>query len=90
VTAALPGEWVERAACRRMSPALFFAVARSEHTRVEVKAAKAVCAICDVQEECLEFAIRTGQREGIWGGLTDRERRKVRQAVRAAESRERT
>lgn len=40
--------------------------------------AKAVCAGCAVREQCLEFALTNGEKFGIWGGLSERERRRIR------------
>jgi WhiB family redox-sensing transcriptional regulator len=44
--------------------------------------AKRICAACPVINECLDYALRTSAREGIWGGLSERERRKVKQQRR--------
>lgn len=62
--------WQDRAACRGMNPDLFFP-ARGEETRQ----AKKVCARCPVREECLDFALENAEKFGIWGGLSERERR---------------
>lgn len=64
--------WQERAACRNMDTDLFFP-GRGE----SVEEARAVCAGCDVQEECLAWALRIGARDGIWGGTTERDRRRM-------------
>jgi WhiB family redox-sensing transcriptional regulator len=50
----------------------------------EAGAAKAVCAECPVRDQCLEWAIATRQEEGIWGGMTDGERRRLRRRRRDA------
>ena len=42
----------------------------------QVERAKAICAACPVRRDCLAFALRIGQADGIWGGLTEEERRK--------------
>lgn len=72
----LPHGWVADAACRGLSAAakeLFFpAAGESGHE------AKAICASCVVRPDCLDWAIRMDERDGIWGGLTAPERRKVR------------
>lgn len=65
--------WQDAAGCRGADQDLFFPE-RGASTRK----AKAICAACPVREECLEFAIRHGERFGIWGGLSERERRKIR------------
>ena len=77
-------EWRERAACRGgVDPDLFFPAAESGAARrAQVRAAKAVCARCPVRSECLEEAlIRIPY--GIAGGLTERERQRLRRTHRA-------
>lgn len=66
-------EWWEWAACLGIGHAMFFAE-RGESTR----GAKEVCGRCSVQEECLDYALRTRQRFGIWGGLSERQRTQIR------------
>jgi WhiB family redox-sensing transcriptional regulator len=64
-------DWHDDAACRSMGADLFF----SERGDIRwVAEAKAVCATCDVVEECLQWAIDTGSRHGVFGGLTPKER----------------
>ena len=65
--------WQTMAACRGLDPELFFPT-RGESTA----AARAVCAACVVRVECAETAI-AGERFGVWGGLSERQRRRVRQ-----------
>ena len=70
-------EWQEAAACRTEDNMLFFGAddGESELERQSREAeAKSVCQICPVREPCLEFAMDTNQRYGIWGGYTDKER----------------
>jgi WhiB family redox-sensing transcriptional regulator len=67
---ALP--WREHGACRGSSPELFFPPEEDEGS-----AAKAVCNACVVRTTCLEFAIATRERDGVWGGLTAVERRRL-------------
>ena len=73
-------EWQQDAACRGMmrvddSPEFF--IQRGDQKQM-LKRARAVCAECTVAEECLDFAIRFNIREGIWGGMSGRERRNFR------------
>ena len=76
--------WQEFANCSGADQDLFFPE-RGASTRK----AKAICAACSVKEECLEFAITQGERFGIWGGLSERERRKIRrQRALAAKTRQ--
>jgi WhiB family redox-sensing transcriptional regulator len=65
--------WQERANCLGVDPDLFFPE-RGASTRE----AKAVCRGCEVRGECLEYALAHGEKFGIWGGLSERERRRVR------------
>ncbi|MHB8465406.1 MAG: WhiB family transcriptional regulator [Acidimicrobiales bacterium] len=71
--------WRQQAACRGLDTAIFF-----PPTDSEAGPAKAVCAQCPVRDECLEWAIASRQEEGIWGGMTDGERRRLRRRRRDA------
>ncbi|TDE09250.1 WhiB family transcriptional regulator [Jiangella asiatica] len=75
------GAWFVRGACRDAEPDLFFPLGASEHSLAQVEAAAAVCAGCPVTEECLTWALETGQDHGIWGGTTPEERRMMRRAL---------
>jgi len=66
-------DWQSRANCMGVDPYLFFPE-RGASTRE----AKEVCRGCVVRENCLEFALANGEKFGIWGGLSERERRRVR------------
>lgn len=68
--------WMADANCRGLDPELFFP-SRSEATGP----AKAVCRACDVQAECLAYGMNNGERHGIWGGLSERERRRLRRSA---------
>jgi WhiB family transcriptional regulator, redox-sensing transcriptional regulator len=67
-------DWWARAACQFFDPELFFPISNSGPSLQVVTSAKAVCAACEVQRECLAFALRTRQSHGIWGGMTEDER----------------
>lgn len=64
--------WSARAACHGLDPRMFFPA-----TEEESGPAKDVCAGCEVQYECLEHALGTRERQGVWGGCTERERRRI-------------
>ena len=64
--------WVVYSACREADPEIFFAA-----TRADERAALAVCTTCAVADQCLEFAIETRERFGVWGGTNERERRRM-------------
>lgn len=67
------GPWIDQAACTGLNPDLFHP-ARGEPS----DAAKTVCAGCPVRSDCLDFALRTNQQFGIWGGLSERARCHIR------------
>ena len=71
-------DWRSRAACLRLDTDLFFPREETEWDEQQVEDAKAVCRNCAVQSVCLEFALATRQKQGIWGGLTEDERRSLR------------
>ncbi|MXW41982.1 MAG: WhiB family transcriptional regulator [Acidimicrobiia bacterium] len=70
-----PKGWQTMANCLGVDPDLFFPE-RGASTRE----AKEVCRACVVREDCLEYAIINGEKFGIWGGMSERERRRVRKA----------
>lgn len=71
-TSEQPG-WQDLANCLGVDPDLFFPE-RGASTRE----AKEVCRGCVVREECLEYALDNGEKFGIWGGMSERERRRIR------------
>ncbi len=72
-TGGLDMAWQDLAACRGADPDLFFPE-RGASTRT----AKGICRECQVRAECLEFAIVSSEKFGIWGMMSERERRKIR------------
>jgi WhiB family redox-sensing transcriptional regulator len=76
--------WRQHAACREVDPEVFFPVGVTGVAVTAIAAAKAICADCDAQSACLEFALTTNQEYGIWGGTSEEERRDLRRARRAA------
>lgn len=77
-----PQIWRSKAACLGVDPELFYPDPDNEDA---ANPAKLICGACPVQESCLEFAFRSGEKEGIWGGCTERERRRIiRQRRRSA------
>jgi WhiB family redox-sensing transcriptional regulator len=65
--------WQDYANCLGVDPDLFF-----PERGVPTREAKAVCSGCVVREECLEYALANGEKHGIWGGTSERERRGIR------------
>ncbi len=80
--------WRLHAACREEDPDLFFPIGSTGPAVVQTKEAKAVCRTCPVQAACLEWALENKQDSGIWGGLSEDERRALkRRSRRRAETR---
>lgn len=65
--------WEELAACGTFDPEIFFGTTASDERR-----AKAICGTCGVRTECLALALSSGMEFGVWGGMSERERRSVR------------
>lgn len=73
-------DWRSNAACTTEDPELFFPIGTTGPAVDQASEAKKICARCDVREECLEFALATNQDAGVWGGLTEDERRTLKRA----------
>lgn len=72
--------WRQRAACRGVDPDIFYPASDED-----AEEAKAICAACSVREACLEYALVNRERDGVWGGATERERRRmIRQRRKSA------
>ena len=71
-------DWRSRAACLDEDPELFFPVGSTGPAVVQTEQAKAICRRCPVIDECLEFALETKQDTGVWGGMSEDERRALR------------
>lgn len=80
-------DWRDVAACRDTTPDLFFPVGTTGPAIEQIAQAKAVCATCDAQAPCLEYAMVTNQDSGVWGGTSEEERRKLRRAWLARQRR---
>jgi len=76
VATELAAEWRAGAACSGFQHSLFFPTADTDIATIE--RARGICMNCAVSPECLEYALETNQRAGIWGGTTEDERRSVR------------
>ena len=75
--------WMARGNCRDEAPARFF-----PSDGVGVDKARRICATCPVQEPCLEYALEQRIDHGVWGGASERERRRIlkRRRMEAAEA----
>ena len=81
-------DWRHRALCRDEDPELFFPIGNTGPAIVQLEQAKAVCRRCPVTDECLSWALESGQDAGIWGGMGEDERRALKRCgARAARAR---
>ena len=81
-------EWRDDAICRDTDPELFFPVGNTGPAVDQIEKAKTVCGRCTVSEQCLQYALETNQDSGVWGGLSEDERRALKR--RTARNRART
>ncbi len=68
--------WQSDALCAQTDPEAFF-----PEKGGSTRDAKRICDTCDVRQQCLEYALENDERFGIWGGLSERERRKLRRSA---------
>lgn len=73
-----PKTWKHYAACAGMESAIFF---HEDPGRSTYKEAREICNSCQVQKECLAYAMTNHEKFGMWGGKTPQERRRIRMAV---------
>lgn len=71
-------DWRHRALCRGEDPELFFAVGTAGPALLQIAEAKTVCNRCPVVSECLTYALTTGQDTGVYGGMSEDERRALK------------
>lgn len=73
---AVEQEWQDQALCAQTDPEAFF-----PEKGGSTREAKRICMACSVRDECLEYALEHDERFGIWGGLSDRERRRLKKQI---------
>ena len=79
--------WRDHAACLDEDPELFFPIWNTGLALLQIEEAKAVCRRCEVVDVCLKWAVEFGQDAGVFGGLSDDERRALkRRTARARRS----
>jgi WhiB family redox-sensing transcriptional regulator len=85
----IPMDWRHRAACSDPSvdPELFFPIGNTGPALLQIEEARAVCRRCDVRETCLTWALESGQDAGVWGGLSEDERRALKRRNARARAR---
>ncbi len=76
--------WRDQAACNGIDSDVFFPETEDEASS---QAAKTICAECPVAQACLQYALSTNQGAGVWGGLDEGERRRMRRRIRDRERR---
>jgi len=76
LTAPPTDQWQDRALCAQTDPEAFF-----PEKGGSTREAKKICLGCEVRHECLEYALAHDERFGIWGGLSERERRRLKRGI---------
>lgn len=71
-------DWRSRAACLTEDPELFFPIGNTGPALVQIEEAKAICRQCPVIDTCLKWAMETSQDAGVWGGMSEDERRSLK------------
>jgi WhiB family redox-sensing transcriptional regulator len=75
-------DWRQQANCRNLrDPDIFFPIGNTGPALDQIRAAKAICDSCIVRQQCLHWAIETNQDIGVWGGLSEDERKKARREL---------
>jgi WhiB family transcriptional regulator, redox-sensing transcriptional regulator len=72
--------WRDQAACLGLDTELFFPTGATGRALDQLEQAKAVCRSCAVATQCLDWALQTNQDAGVWGGLSEDERRTLRRS----------
>ncbi|MCT2546245.1 WhiB family transcriptional regulator [Streptomyces atratus] len=80
-------DWRHNAVCREEDPELFFPIGTTGPALLQIEEAKAVCRRCPVIEDCLRWALDTNQPDGVWGGLSENERRNLKRRVARQQAR---
>ncbi|WP_239311128.1 MULTISPECIES: WhiB family transcriptional regulator [unclassified Frankia] len=76
-------DWRHSALCRDEDLEIFFPIGTTGLAEQQIKQAKAVCRRCAITNDCLSWALETGQVAGVWGGLTEEERRTLKRQARS-------
>ena len=82
-------DWRNRSACLDEDPELFFPIGNTGPAILQIEEAKQVCRRCEVREQCLAWALEAGQDHGVWGGLSEDERRALKRRNARARRRRR-
>ncbi|MDO5727935.1 MAG: WhiB family transcriptional regulator [Bowdeniella nasicola] len=77
-------DWRHRARCLSEDPELFFPIGNTGPALIQIEQAKAVCRQCEVIDTCLKWAIDNSQDSGVWGGMSEEERRALKRRTARA------
>ena len=80
-------DWRHVAACRDVDPELFFPIGNTGPALMQIEEAKQVCQSCSAMDACLKWALESGQDAGVWGGLSEDERRALKRRSARARAR---
>jgi WhiB family redox-sensing transcriptional regulator len=78
ITEHMDMQWLNQARCLNEDPELFFPVGNTGPALEQIEQAKTICRQCKVSAQCLEYAIKENQDTGVWGGLSEDERRSLK------------
>lgn len=70
--------WQDLAACRQVDPALFFPNGSTGAAVDQIRRACSICELCEVRSQCLEYALEWNLQAGVWGGVPEEERKRLR------------
>jgi WhiB family redox-sensing transcriptional regulator len=70
--------WREHSACKEEDPELFFPIGNTGPALLQIDEAKAVCRRCPVVERCASWALEMGEAYGVWGGMSEADRRRIK------------
>src|ERR1700729_3278636 len=79
-------DWRSRGACLHADPDVFFPISVAGASATQVRTARAICSGCPVRPDCIAYALEHREIQGIWGGTTDDERKKLRRARARADA----
>ncbi|MCI9889667.1 WhiB family transcriptional regulator [Micrococcales bacterium 31B] len=77
-------DWRHKSACLNEDPELFFPIGNTGPAITQIHEAKLVCQRCDVVNDCLKWALESGQDSGVWGGMSEDERRALKRRTARA------
>ena len=77
-------DWRHQALCLDEDPELFFPIGNTGPALLQIEEAKAVCRRCPAVDTCLKWALENGQDAGVWGGLSEDERRALKRRTARA------